>query len=220
MNKYRFLIFGIFFLLIFGLKKVDAYVYDLPLLGKIFYIDPGHGGRDPGAVYDFLYEKDITLLISKKLAQKIEKLGGTVLLTRTDDYDLSSINTNNKKRNDLFKRSKLINESLCDMYLSIHLNALSSSKWRGLQIFYDEINDENSIIADSFTNFLKNTLNHVRDSKVENGYYLHHHVTRPGILVEVGFITNPDDRYLLKQDSYQEKIASELSKAILNYYLY
>lgn len=149
----------------------------------------------------------------------MEKLGATVLLTRISDYDLSSVNTNNKKRNDLYKRSKLINESLCNMYISIHLNALSSSKWRGLQVFYDTINEENKMIAFSVTEYLKNNLTNVRNPKKENGYYLHHHVTRPGILAEVGFITNPSDRELLKKSEYQEKIASLLSKAILNYYI-
>lgn len=219
MNKCKFLLLIFFFLLILGLNKVNAYVYDLPLLGKVIYVDPGHGGRDPGAIHESIYEKNITLLISLKLSKSLEKLGATVLLTRNGDYDLSSVNTNNKKRNDLYKRSKLINESLCDMYISIHLNALSSSRWRGLQIFYDTINTENKGIAYSMTEYLKNNLSHVRDPKNENGYYLHHRVTRPGILAEVGFITNPDDRYLLKKDDYQEKIASLLSKAILNYYV-
>ena len=77
------------------------------------------------------------------LEDKLTKLGAIVYLTRYGDYDLAVTNTINRKRSDLSRRSNIINKSNCDLYLSIHLNAETSSTWRGGQIFYDDINSEN-----------------------------------------------------------------------------
>ena len=110
------------------------------LKGKTIYIDPGHGGRDPGATYKELRESDINLQISKYLKEELENNGAKVYLTRIGDYDLSENNTRNHKKNDLTARARLINESNCDMYISIHLNSDPSPTWNGMQIFYTNKN--------------------------------------------------------------------------------
>ena len=191
---------------------------NLPLLGKVIYIDPGHGGTDPGALYNDLYEADLNLQISLKIQTELEKNGAIVYLTRYGDYDLSVKNAINRKRSDLSRRANIINDSKADVYLSIHLNSDISSTWQGAQAFYDIVNDNNEILAKIMQEQFRIDLKTNREYKEINGHYLYQRVKIPGVLLEVGFISNPNERYLLKQESYQEKIAISIKKGLINYF--
>lgn len=217
MRQYKTLIICLFFLSIFCFSKTSAIVNDYSLLGKSFYIDPGHGGRDSGAISSTFLEKDMNLLLSKKLAKALIGKGAMVYLTRDDDYDLAS-STINKKRNDLYNRVKLINNSKCDMYISMHLNSSPSQKWNGIQIFYSNILKENKLIAETITNTMKENLNNIRDVKQENGYYMYSKLKVPGILVEAGFISNKNDNYKIRQEDYQDILINNIVLGIENYY--
>lgn len=190
-----------------------------PLFNKIIYIDPGHGGRDPGAIYKDIKESDINLQISNYLEEELTKLGATVYLTRYEDVDLSP-STRNRKKNDLYSRVKLINNSNCDLYISIHLNSIKNSTWYGAQVFYDDINAENIKIADIFQQTIKEELSSSREYKEITDIYLNKNITRPGILVEAGFLSNSNERYLLKTEDYQRKIAKTLANASIKYLRY
>lgn len=218
MNRYKITLLTIFLIILFSVNQVNAYVNDFPLLGKTIYLDAGHGGKDPGAIYDNVYEKDINLDIVKKLQFELEKLGAVVLLTRDDDYDLASIDAKKRKQSDLSKRADLINESKCDMYISVHLNAYSSTKWSGLQIFYDDINPNNKVLAEVMNETLKSNLKNVREIKRENGYFMYHKINVTGILIESGFITNSNDRYKLKDSNYQAILARNIVLGVVNYF--
>ena len=98
------------------------------------------------------------------------------------------------------------------------MNSESTGLWHGGQIFYDDINSENEVIANLFQEYLKKNLKTDRDYKKISDRYLFRKVNRPGILVEVGFLSNASDRYLMLQDSYQEKVASTLFEAINHYF--
>lgn len=217
MRGYKSSIICIFFISIFCFSKVNAIVNDYSLLGKSFYVDPGHGGRDSGAISSTFLEKDMNLLLSKKLAMALIGKGAIVYLTRDGDYDLSN-STINKKRDDLYNRVKLINNSNCDMYISMHLNSSPSSKWNGIQIFYSNILKENKIIASTITDTMKNNLNNVRDYKKENGYYMYSKLKVPGVLVEAGFISNKNDNYKIRKEEYQDILINNIVLGIENYY--
>ena len=104
------------------------------------------------------------------------------------------------------------------MYISIHLNATNSKTWKGAQVFYDDVNQENIKIAKIIqTEFKKNTNTNREISEITN-MLLNRKVTIPGVLIEVGFLSNDNERYLLKQDSYQEKITNIIITGIINYY--
>lgn len=143
--------------------------------------------------------------------------GSIVYLTRDGDYDLAS-STVGRKRSDLYNRAKLINESDADMYISIHLNSTTSSKWRGLQVFYNGINSENKVIAEVMDGVFKSNLSNVREVKKENSYYMYQRIKIPGILIEAGFISNPSDNYILRSDDYQEKLVNNIVNGIIKYY--
>lgn len=218
MNKYKITLLIVFLIILFSVNKANAYVNDFPLLGKVIYLDAGHGGKDPGAIYDDVYEKEISLSIVKKLELELEKHGAIVLLTRDGDYDLAEVNAKKRKQSDLTKRANLINDSKCDMYISIHLNAYSSTKWNGLQIFYDDVNPNNKVLAEVMNDTLKSNLKNIRDIKKENGYFMYHQIKVVGILIESGFITNANDRYKLRDSDYQTKLARNIAFGVVNYF--
>ncbi len=214
MKKYVFKMLFIFvlMLLIFDYAKALN-----SLKGKCIYIDPGHGGTDPGAFYG-VSEENINLSTAKKLKQELEKYGGKVFLTRDDDYDLSVKGAKNRKRSDLYKRSKLINESKCDMYISLHLNATKNSRWAGAQVFYDNVNGNNKIIAETIQKELKLRFKTNRKAmKIENRY-LYKRITIPGVLVEMGFISNYSERKKLQNENYQDLMAKTIRKGIVSYF--
>lgn len=218
MFKYKIGVLFTLILGIFSLTFVTAETNELPLLGKVIYIDPGHGGPDPGAMYKNIKEAEINLKISQKLEEKLLKMGAIVYLTRYGNYDLSVKNTINSKRSDLSRRSNIINRSNCDMFISIHLNAEDSGIWRGAEVYYDDINEENKKIAEIMQSNFKKYIGTKRKIKKTGSLYLQKRIERPGVLIELGFLSNSSDRYLLKQDSYQDKIIIAIANGMLNYF--
>lgn len=218
LKKYRIIIFITFLMLVLAMNKVDSFIDELPLLGRVIYIDPGHGGIDPGANYKDIYEKDVNLEISKILSDLLAEKGAIVYLTREDDYDLSSPNAYLRKRSDLSRRAQLINDSLCDAYLSIHLNATLSTTWRGAQVFYDDVNDENKVLGSIIQDSFKEHLGSKRKLKRVSDLYMYKDIDRPGVLLEVGFLSNPNERYILRKQYYQKRIANAAIEGLINYF--
>jgi len=214
--KYRNYCLILFLLFLFSLGLVKA--KELPLIGKVIYLDPGHGGSDPGAVYGNIYEANLNLEIALKTQKELEKQGAIVYLTRYGDYDLSVKNAQLRKRSDLSRRANAINKSLCDMYLSIHLNADSDTTWRGAQVFFDDVNKNNVKLAEIMQNTFKKNLNTNRKYKQVTNQYMYRRINRLGVLLEVGFISNSNERYLLQKEEYQEKIAKTITEGINNYF--
>lgn len=217
MIKYKLLVISMFFILTFSICEVYADVNDLPLLGKVIYLDAGHGGVDCGAEANNIKEKDINLVLVKKLEKVLVGYGAVVYLTREGDYDLSDT-TINRKRSDLANRARLINESNADLYISIHLNSTTESRWRGLQIFYNNVNSQNKFLANTMNDVIKKNLSNVREVKQESSYYMYKRIKVPGILIEAGFISNPSDNYILRDNDYQEKLVNNIALGIIEYF--
>lgn len=217
MNKYKTLIIIMFFIFAFSISRVYADINDLTLLGRVIYLDAGHGGVDAGAEANKIKEKDINLVLVKKLERVLSGMGATVYLTREGDYDLSNT-TINRKRSDLANRAKLINESNADIYISIHLNSTIDSRWRGLQIFYNNVHSENKVLAEIIDNVIRDNLSNVRDVKYENSYYMYKRIKIPGILIEAGFISNSSDNYILRDSDYQDKLVNNIALGIVEYF--
>ena len=211
-QSFHFMFLVIISICTISFLKLDG--YELPLLGKIIYLDAGHGGVDVGANYKNIYEKDINLSIVKILASKLENMGATVYLTRYGDYDLSNVGVRYRKRSDLYNRAKVINNSTADIYISIHLNSTTSSVWSGAQVFYDDVNNDNIILA----NFLKESIGTKREVVEISDMYFNRLVKIPGVLVEVGFLSNSYDRNNLINLDYQEKISDKIIDGIINYF--
>ena len=217
MKYYKALILVMFLLFVFCFSKVNASIRNYSLLGRCIYVDAGHGGRDSGALSNTFMEKDMNLILSNKLASELFSRGAFVFLTRDGDYDLSK-STINKKRDDLYRRVKLINKSGCDMYISIHMNASPSSKWQGIQVFYSNVLKENKLIAGMITDSLSTNMRNVRDYKKENGYYMYSKLKIPGVLIEAGFISNGNDNYKIRQEEYQDIFVKNVVNGIEKYF--
>lgn len=218
MLKYKIYVFLFFIIGILGINIVYASSHKLPLLGKVIYLDAGHGGKDVGATYAGIYEKDINLEICLKLEEELTKKGAIVYQTRYGDYDLSVPNTINRKRSDLSRRSNIINKSKADIFISIHLNAEETGRYRGPQAFYNDNNKQNKELAILFQKQLNKDLYGKRKYKKNNNLYLQKRIKIPGVLIEAGFLSNSNDRYLLKKDYYQKKIVNSIVKVLIYYY--
>lgn len=217
MRHYKTLMLVMFFLSVLAFEKVHAIVKDYSLLGKIIYLDAGHGGRDAGALSNTFMEKDMNMLLVRKLERELTSMGALVYLTRDGDYDLSH-STINKKRDDLYRRVKLINNSDADMYISMHLNASPSSRWNGIQVFYSNIKKDNKMIAEIITDTMKKNMNNVREYKRENGYYMYSKLKVPGVLIEAGFVSNANDNYKIRQNKYQDILIRNIALGVKNYF--
>ncbi len=217
-RKYKVLFIIMFIVLLMSLQFADAKIKPkMTLTGKIITIDPGHGGRDAGTSYGKIYEKDLNLAISKVLKNVLEEKGATVYMIREDDSDLSSKWDRAKKRGDLYRRILKIQENKSDLYLSIHINYHYYSSVSGAEVLYHPINPNNLILAESIMDEFKNNLNTNR-KVIKTNLYLYSNTRVPGVLIECGFISNQNERYLLQKKSYQEKLASSITKGVENYF--
>ncbi len=195
-------------------KKVQGREYR----NYTIYIDPGHGGIDSGATGNNAIEKEINLQVAKYLKSYFEEIGINVLMTRESDIDYYGDVRGSKKRSDLQTRIDMINQSDADLYISIHMNNISSSKWSGSQVFYYPENEQSKKLAKSVMGNLKDILkNTTRDAKEAKSLYLLKHVEKPGVLVEAGFLSNPTEAELLKNPEYQQKLAYAIYIGILEY---
>lgn len=217
MYKIKLIMIIVFFIVISSFYVVQSLEFNDNLIGKLIYVDPGHGGADPGAIYKNIKESDINLSVSKKLKENLEKLGATVYIIRDGDYDLSST-TISRKRSDLYNRIQLINNSKVDLYISIHINAEPTTLWYGAQTFYYPSNKNNIILAKHIQDCLAKSTSTKREISRINDTFMYTNIRVTGVLIELGFITNYQDRTKLINDEYQEKLVTAVSKGIISYF--
>ena len=214
-NKYRTLILICFFLLVISFQVISA--KELPLFQKVIVVDAGHGGRDPGTSYGNTLEKDLNLEIAKVLEKELLKQGAIVYMTRDEDEDLSKTSDYRKKRADLRRRVNFIEEKESDLYLYIHLNWYKDYYYGGAEILYNNINKNNKVLATNLKESLTNNNIKTRDLKTTN-LYMYRNTNVVGVLVECGFLSNKNDRYLLKTKWYQEKFSKALVEGVIKYF--
>lgn len=212
------------FLIQYPIQKTDTTwrSWSLPLSGKTIVIDPGHGGPDGGAVgKDQTMEKELSLKISRKLQDYLQQSGALVYLTRETDKDLAEKGTKRiaaRKSEDIRNRLKFIHGKKADFFITIHLNALPSSRWRGAQTFYYPSFEENKQLATFIQGeIIRNLENTRRQALSIQSVYLLKHAKVPGALVEVGFLSNSAELELLKRDKYQQQMAGSIYNGVLRY---
>lgn len=196
----------------------------LPVTNKVIVLDPGHGGPDPGAVGSSqISEKDINLDIVLNLQAYLEQSGCTIQLTRAvdesiHDSDMKSIR--NKKRSDLKNRKAIVNSSQADAYISIHLNSFPQSQYKGVQSFYPKDSEKSKILAENIQRELKATLQIVdnREALPINEVYLMKDTKIPSVIVECGFLSNPEEERNLADKNYRKKIAWGIYLGIMKFF--
>lgn len=179
----------------------------------VVVIDPGHGGEDGGAVApDGTEEADINLAVAQRLDFLLHFLGRDTLLLRDSDislHDPSASTIREKKVSDIHNRVDAVNAQTDPYLISIHQNFFPSSKYRGAQVFYGG-NPQSQPWAERTRGNLRSCLDpeNKRETKpIDRGIYLMNHVSCPALLIECGFLSNPEERCLLKDGSYQTALA-------------
>lgn len=183
-------------------------------------IDVGHGGIDGGASYGNLLEKDINLAIAKKTYDSLQKKGFITLMNRNDDYALSKENlwlhSRSRHLKDLAQRSHLVNEIKPKLMISLHVNSARRSDKRGPLLLHQK-SDLSLLLAKSLQNSL-NTLYGTHEEPVYGKtYYLLKHAVVPAVIVEMGFLTNVEDRKMLTMPESQQTIADKIADGVQQY---
>lgn len=183
-------------------------------------IDVGHGGFDSGKVgVNGELEKDINLQVALKLKDTLEAKGMQVVMTREDDQGLYDADARNKKAQDLQRRCELINKENPLMTVSIHQNSYTSPQIKGAQVFYYTTSKESQTLAETVQKTLIEKVdpqNH-RQAKANDSYYLLKKTESTIIIVECGFLSNPEEAQKLTDEAYQQQIAEAVCDGIFQY---
>ena len=195
------------------------------VLNKVVYLDAGHGGYDPGASYFGISEKSLTLAIQSRVKAKLESEGYQVVTTRTSDTYV-----------DLTDRSRAANASESDIFVSIHINASGSSAAQGIETYYYQpyaeypsrinatyhANPTRLRMSDTLPNAIQSSL--INATGAQNQGVKHQtfavlrETTAPAVLLELGFLSNPQEAARLNTSAYQETLANAIVAAIKSYY--
>ena len=197
--------------------------YDV--LNKIVYLDAGHGGYDPGASYFGISEKSLTLAIQSRVKAKLEAEGYQVVTTRTSDTYV-----------DLADRSRAANASESDIFVSIHINASGSSAAQGIETYYYQpyaeypsrinatyhANPTRLSMSDTLANAIQSSLINATGAQNQGvkrqTFAVLRETTAPAVLLELGFLSNPQEATRLNTSAYQETLANAIVAGIKSYY--
>lgn len=186
----------------------------------VVVIDPGHGGSDPGKVgVKNTEEKEINLAIAKRLKSLLELNDIQVVMTRETGEGLYDPSASNKKADDLKKRVKMIEDSGAALTVSIHQNSYPDASIKGAQTFYFTGSKDGEELARILLKAIKEAVddgNH-RDAKANDSYYMLKKSVCPTVIVECGFLSNPDEEELLNSEEYQEKLAYAIHLGVMEY---
>ncbi len=186
-------------------------------------LDAGHGGEDCGAVGENgVYEKDINLAIATCMKEMLEEKGYTVVMTRTEDKMLYSEAENVKgmrKLSDLKNRCKIAEGHEDAVFVSIHVNSFGAPQYSGLQVYYSDGSAESKSLADTIQGHVRNTVQPNNNRTIKNGkdLYVLDKCPVTAVLVECGFLTNPEEAAKLSEKEYQKELSFSVVCGIIEY---
>jgi N-acetylmuramoyl-L-alanine amidase len=175
-------------------------------MSKIIFIDPGHGGIEPGAVQNELTEKDLNLSISLLLKNYLVKLGFKTIMSRTSDLTLS-----------LTDRVKMANNSQANVFISVHCNSFPNKNAFGFEIWHYG-SEQGIMLANSVYNAVINKVDLYGRGIKRNNFYVLQHTKQPAILIECGFMSNPSEAKKLNNKEFQEQLANSIAHGIWKYF--
>lgn len=184
-------------------------------------VDAGHGGEDGGAVsLTGAPESEINLAIVLKLRDVLGLYGTDPIMLRETDvslHDSSAGTLREKKRSDLKNRVAATEEVEGGTLLSIHQNTYPGSRYHGAHVFYAPT-EGSQALAEHFQNSIKAALqpdNERAVKRIPDTVYIMNHVTCPAVLIECGFLTNPEEEAMLRDEDYQRKLSAVIAAAWL-----
>ena len=215
------ILLGILFLSLLGLVLIDR-VFVIPainLMGHRVVLDAGHGGIDGGSSAKGVLEKEITLDVVLRAEQYLYVRGVNVKLTRDTDRDVSCLDPGRRGRHrkDLEERAKIINKGT--IAVSIHVNSTSSEKEKGAVVFYPKDSDESRKLALGLLNRLAEVQTLKSNYPIATiDLFILRTAKVPAVLVELGFISNSEDRAKLINPQFRHKLAESIGEGIIDYF--
>ena len=188
--------------------------------GRRIAIDPGHGGSDSGAIGPTgIMEKSITMRVSRELKRLLEAEGATVILTRTRDTEVSEKGASATSVEELQARCDVANKEKADIFLSIHADAFTNREVKGTTAYYyAQGTKQSKLLADSVRTALIDAIGTVDRGTQSCNFYVVKHTDMPAILVEISFISNPDEEKMMNSETGIKKIAQGIADGIADYF--
>lgn len=182
-------------------------------------LDAGHGGDDGGCVglSTGIKESDLNLIYAKKVGEFLTAMGVKVIYTRESDNALYSTGAKDKKLSDMQKRQEIINKANPQAVVSIHMNKFTDKSSCGAQVFYDEHSLNGEVLASAIKDQLVKNIDNARKLHLAGDYFLVNCTTAPSVIVECGFLSNPDEEILLQDEEYQNKLSYTIFLGIVKY---
>ncbi len=183
-------------------------------------IDAGHGGIDGGAVGKItgVDESHLNLQYAFALKALCEDYGIGVTMTRADMNGLYSPTAPNKKRSDMERRRQIIEGSNADLVISLHMNSYPLSSARGAQVFYAKGAEAGKALADSVQEEIVKGVPNARKVSSVGDYYMLNCTTKPSVLVECGYLSNPEEEARLVDEKYMKDFCYCLLAGILKFF--
>ena len=193
----------------------------LPLTGMIIAVDPGHGGYDGGArSVSGVWEKELNLAVALAAQKSLIRRGARVVMTRSVDEDLCSADRpagQTMKRQDMERRVAIAAQAPADLVLSIHMNQYRDRRESGPQVFYRAGSDGGRLLAGCIQAAMNGALQPRRAREAMSGDYFILQLEAPSVLVECGFISNPEEEKRLLDADYQAQTAEAVADGVCEY---
>ncbi len=193
-----------------------------PTQKPVIIIDAGHGGEDGGASSeDGLKEKDLNLDVALTLGNMLEANGITVVQTRTEDKMLyTEYKKGSLKMQDLKNRLQISKQNDNSIFISIHMNKFSEEKYSGLQVFYSQNSENSAVLANKIQSNIKEYLqndNNRETKRANSNIYLLDNIETPAVLIECGFLSNPDECTKLSNEDYRKELAGVIYSSVVEF---
>ena len=190
------------------------------LKGRTIAIDPGHGGSDSGAIGPTgIMEKSVTMRVSRELKRLLEAEGAAVVLTRTSDTEVSPKGAQATSVEELEARCVIANRAKADIFLSIHADAFTNREVKGTTAYYYAKGSmQSKRLADCVRTALIDAIGTIDRGTQTCNFYVVKHTDMPAILVEISFISNPDEERMMNSESGIKKIAQGIADGIADYF--
>lgn len=203
--------------ILLGIILTASAKIEVPSNNVVVALDAGHGGMDGGAtgVSTGVKESDLNLKIVLYLKEYLENAGIKVILTRSDDSIFDGAFSKNK---DMAERKRIVEESGCNMMISVHLNRFSDRSVRGAQVFYSARSVEGKLLAEDIQQSLNKNIEPFRARNAMTGdYYMLRCTVAASIIAECGFLSSPEDEALLITAAHQQKLALAIFSGAMQY---
>lgn len=202
-----------------GSSRNQVYANSSVLNQKIIIVDPGHGGFDPGKPgVRGEDEKHLNLKIALMLRDYLEHAGAIVIMTRTTDDDVDGMDGVKHKSKDMVERKNLSQGG--DILVSIHQNSFTQPSVHGAQTFFNGKSEDGKLLARAIQSTIKHYTDETnkREAKSNTNYYVLKATEMPAVIVECGFLTNPEEEERLNSKAYQQRMALGIYLGIVKYY--